>query len=907
MPPRGESRGRGVGGSARGAPARGSAIPARGGRGGGTTRVAHQAIPSSHITTVGVARPGYGTGGRPLPIFVNSFATTIPEGIIHHYDVIAPSEKVLPARLNMELMKALQHDVAPQIFTPRGVYDGRKNLFAARELPFENTTEARFDVSLSGGGADAGGRGPKVYKIRLTKVAEINPEVLKRFIAGDQSHDNAVLTAITALNVVIRMEPTMKYPFNVRSFFTDRETKDIGSGLQLWRGYFQSVRPASGRMLINIDISTGTMYKAGPLLHLCLEFLNQRDPNALSTKRGLPDRERLRLQRFISGIRILTTHAGADGTIKQSPRVVKKLSSAGARALSFTMREGGSMSVAEYFRQTQNRALKYPDNICVEVGSGALIPLELCTVPPGQIMRKQVPPEKTKDVLDFATKRPKDRLSSIVDGLSVLSYGQSEYVRQFGMYVDSSGPLKVQARVLKPPTLRYGVGSKQPTIVPSNGSWNMVDKRFFRPAEVTGWCVVVYEGQQRFDERAANDMIAGLTASFRDVGIRFPANYTPLVKWENGQGKIDDQLRAVGGEVVRRHGKPPNLIVVILPEGGSDIYTAVKHFGDITIGVATQCMKSSKCFRAKPQYYANVSLKVNVKLGGINTVPDPASVSVLTDPSNPTIVMGADVIHPAPGSDGRPSFTALVANVDSDTAKYIACSRVQTSRQEMIEDLEGMSAHALGKYMGYRQAVEKKAAHVAAPKRIIFYRDGVSEGQFKQVLEQGACAVHKIDAKVTIIVVGKRHHVRFFPQSERDGDRSGNCPAGTVVDCDVAHPTEFDFYLQSHGGLLGTSRPAHYSILYDENNFSADALQNLSFALFHVYARSTRSVSIPAPVYYADIVCSRAKNHYDPKGALDFSDSATQLDGSQAEHTLEAFRVNFKGLNDKQANLMYFS
>ena len=30
---------------------------------------------------------------------------------------------------------------------------------------------------------------------------------------------------------------------------------------------------------------------------------------------------------------------------------------------------------------------------------------------------------------------------------------------------------------------------------------------------------------------------------------------------------------------------------------------------------------------------------------------------------------------------------------------------------------------------------------------------------------------------------------------------------------------------------------------------SADGLQSLSFALCHVYARSTRSVSIPAPVY----------------------------------------------------------
>ena len=74
--------------------------------------------------------------------------------------------------------------------------------------------------------------------------------------------------------------------------------------------------------------------------------------------------------------------------------------------------------------------------------------------------------------------------------------------------------------------------------------------------------------------------------------------------------------------------------------------------------------------------------------------------------------------------------------------------------------------------------------------------------------------------KATVVVVGKRHHVRFFPRTEQEaGDKSGNVPAGTVVDCDVTNPAEFDFYLQSHGGLLGTSRPAHYNVLLDENNF----------------------------------------------------------------------------------------
>ena len=96
-------------------------------------------------------------------------------------------------------------------------------------------------------------------------------------------------------------------------------------------------------------------------------------------------------------------------------------------------------------------------------------------------MRKQVPPDKTNFVLDFATKRPTERLGSICNGLSVrpwcahsaalltihskvLDYGQSEYVRQFGMTV-ADQPLRTQARVINAPTLKYHQSSKQPSAV----------------------------------------------------------------------------------------------------------------------------------------------------------------------------------------------------------------------------------------------------------------------------------------------------------------------------------------------------------------------------------------------------------------------------------------------------------
>ena len=91
-----------------------------------------------------------------------------------------------------------------------------------------------------------------------------------------------------------------------------------------------------------------------------------------------------------------------------------------------------------------------------------------------------------------------------------------------------------------------------------------------------------------------------------------------------------------------------------------------------------------------------------------------------------------------------------------------------------------------------------------------------------------ACAKLKIKPTITLIIVGKRHHVRLFPYRDNEGDRSGNCVAGTVVDSDVVNPVEFDFYLLSHGGILGTSRPAHYNVLIDENKFTYVLLSGVS-------------------------------------------------------------------------------
>lgn len=172
---------------------------------------------------------------------------------------------------------------------------------------------------------------------------------------------------VKALNIVIRMEPSSRFPFNVRSFFPPHETKDIGNGIILCRGLFQSVRPAVGAMLVNLDISTGMMYKPGPLINLCLEFLGRNPgqlPRALSPKKGLDERDRANLRQFLIGVKVVVTTGGGQN---RPPRTVKNLSKAGANDLTFQPREGPPISVANYFRKTYNHTLRYPDLLCVEV------------------------------------------------------------------------------------------------------------------------------------------------------------------------------------------------------------------------------------------------------------------------------------------------------------------------------------------------------------------------------------------------------------------------------------------------------------------------------------------------------------------------------------------------------------
>lgn len=63
--------------------------------------------------------------------------------------------------------------------------------------------------------------------------------------------------------------------------------------------------------------------------------------------------------------------------------------------------------------------------------------------------------------------------------------------------------------------------------------------------------------------------------------------------------------------------------------------------------------------------------------------------------------------------------------------------------------------------------------------------------------------------------------------------------------------------------LQGTARPTKYHLLWDDNKIDQDELEQLTYYLCHMFARCNRSVSYPAPTYYAHLAAFRARAWWD--------------------------------------------
>ncbi|DAA74154.1 TPA_exp: Uncharacterized protein A8136_3652 [Trichophyton benhamiae CBS 112371] len=533
--------------------------------------------------------------------------------------------------------------------------------------------------------------------------------------------------AIQALNVVLahfpNESPNTQFLGQSKHFLLhdQRNKHEIGAGLDAIRGFFHSVRPSTGRLLLNLNVSTGAFYHAGTLHTLVCMFDQGR---RLSGSVRLQE-----LNKFLHKLRVVLScpnNAISQATgIKTIKSIVKRNNLPGTiDNIRIEWPSGGrerEVSVRELYRQVYSIDLIENDQIVVDVGAKGkpiYLPAELCYVVPGQPARQRLSARQT-----------------IRRGLPLMGVmgdtGNIKSLKDFGIEV-ARNMLAVTGSVLSPPQLLY----KYPVTVNRPGSWNLSKNIAFNkpgafgPNNRVGCLIIIpYRGQGAPE---TTQFMTELGKHMKNYGVNWP---TDRISRDTIRLSLDERdiENSLDEYFLRVKKMKQEFTLIVLPRYDAEIYSKVKYSADVKHGCHTLCVvpKPPKNGRPgeplqiniQPSYLANLALKINLKLGGVNHQLEPLKKYQ----SCPIMYLGIDVTHPT-GTDSipnAPSIAGVVANCDPMLGQWPASIRTQAHCVEMVENLGEMVIERLKSW--------KDQSHL--PEKIIVYRDGVSESQYKQVLD----------------------------------------------------------------------------------------------------------------------------------------------------------------------------
>eukprot|EP00250_Pteridium_aquilinum_P010933 c19724_g1_i2 orf=424-3309(+) len=813
-------------------------------------------------------RPLAGSMGQAIKVRANHFKVTFhPGDNIYQYDVeISPkiSSKIVARTLERQLVEAYSSDFNGKI----PVYDGSKSMYTHGPLPFEH---CEFVVKLAEDKETSSRE--KKFTVAIRHVSTLNRKNLEDFLKGKQVPTPQ--EHLQALDVLLREHPALHFIAVSRSFFKgDLGSVQLEGGLVALNGFYQSLRPTENGLQLNIDLSTTAFHANIPVI----EFLSQQF-RTFDPRYRLTDVVRVKVKKALARLKVQVVH-------RHTPRRyrISGLSTSPTKDLKFPLEGGEEMRVVDYFKLTYNYVIEFPELPCLQVQANkpSYLPMEVCVICDGQKYGGKLNDRQTTRLRGLACVLPRVREAKIRGIMNKDDGpGRGEHVGNFGVHVVSEMTV-VNARLLPPPKLRYGDQGKVKEITPSLGAWNLLNSCVVEGGNVAYWALISFD--QSVNDYTAANFVSCLSRRCNELGIQMAEQTVippVLRRWEDLETpRLEKNLRFVyeqASQGIRSCSEGPEirlqLLVCVMAEK-HPAYGELKRICETQIGIVTQCCLSKHVKQCKSQYLANLALKVNAKAGGRNVTLALELPRMCPVFNRPTIIFGADVTHPSPGDDTGPSIAAVVANIDWPSAnRYVARVRAQSHREEIIEYLREMVQelwHEFCKKTGSR------------PDRVIMFRDGVSEGQFDEVLQREVVALKEAFEEVggpgyrpliTWAVVQKRHHTRLFPADDIYKDKNNNILPGTVVDSTITHPREYDFFLCSHAGIQGTSRPTHYHVLWDENNFKSDDLQALVYNLCYTYARCTRSVSVVPPAYYAHLAAYRARLYLDSLGGSDTSAS----------------------------------
>ena len=224
-----------------------------------------------------------------------------PDLLLHRYNVA-----VQPAAVGKKLsqiIKLLLEIPGYREFRDDIVTDFKSTLVSRRRL---SPDTAELAIQYRAEGEDEPRANAKTYQLRVEETGILTVSELTDYLTS--TNMNAAyankLPVLQALNIFLghhaKSSPAVATVGSSKSFSLTQDSPkwDLGAGLTALRGFFSSVRVATCRILVNVNVSHGAFYDAIPLDQLIQKYGSAHQFN------------RVKLKSFLKGVRVRVIHLG---------------------------------------------------------------------------------------------------------------------------------------------------------------------------------------------------------------------------------------------------------------------------------------------------------------------------------------------------------------------------------------------------------------------------------------------------------------------------------------------------------------------------------------------------------------------------------------------------------------------
>ncbi|KAL8754944.1 MAG: hypothetical protein Q9199_003983 [Rusavskia elegans] len=595
-----------------------------------------------------IKRPQYCNAGTPLRLYANFFELNVSKSVKlvrYSIEVIrqAPSVEITNGGLRSQCIRLALQEAGFVRYRNRIVTDHQANLYSVVQLPEElHTTNIQYRDEHS----QTTNPNARSYVITLKEgrtfdISSLVPKIVSEDLTIGKESRSEILTALNIfLHDFAQRQPTSITYLRDKCFHLGHHSSrhNLFGGLEAIPGFFSSVRPASDKLMVNVNPSRGAFYKV-----LRLDYLMYEWDEAWKDRGSWDAVELDALQAFLKGLRIKALHLNKkDGkgnpcpwikrisglaqiTDGQTPPTPGDKTNPPAQDPSKTVSlppvvdvKGANPSQVQFWHDKKNMYVSVSDHFkeeypgyppggdlsrslwcVVNVGSQErpiYLPAEACEVLPGQAYKKKLSPQQTTEMIEVAVRRPFVNKKAI----------EQDGLRSVGLNATDNNKMI--------PTM-----------------WNMSRMEFETPAKDQHWTYVRIRDQNDPSIVEPKDKIAdALQQRLSDHGMSV-SRYTARdqkhhqIEFDSRPGALNEPLRMFLDQVSRRGVR---FLLIILPDNDANRYSRLKLLCDKTYGVKNVCVLAETDSVDKPKM-SNLCLKVNLKMGGVNFVAPARSLDFI--------------------------------------------------------------------------------------------------------------------------------------------------------------------------------------------------------------------------------------------------------------------------------------